>query len=96
MTDKTKVELMNRRQVLGSLGLAAAGSALLNEQVLAVQNPAAEVTDRTSSIRITGLTPHIFRDRVYVKVETNHGIFGWGEIKGVIGQVSVKRGRLFC
>jgi len=47
------------------------------------------VADRSSSIRITRLTPHVFRDRVFVKIDTNYDIAGWGEIKGVVPSVAV-------
>jgi galactonate dehydratase len=68
-------------------GAAVAGSSCLPES--AAQSSATEtVADRTSSIRINELVPHRFRDRVYVKISTNHGIDGWGEIKGVIPSVA--------
>jgi len=75
-----------RRQLLG-LGCAA-GTALLAEQVAAAQNPATSVADRTSSIRLTSLRATICRDRVFVKLGTNQGIHGWGEIKGVVPTVA--------
>ena len=75
-----------RRELLG-LGCAA-GTALLAEQVSAAQNPAAAVADRTSSIRLTSLRATICRDRVFVKLGTNHGVSGWGEIKGVVPTVA--------
>lgn len=77
----------NRRRMLETVGLAA-GAALLTEAVSAADNPAASVADRTSSIRITGLQPTICRDRVFVRIDTNHGIQGWGEIKGVVPTVA--------
>jgi len=79
---------LNRRRLLGALGLSAAGAALLTDAVSAQDNPAATVADRTSSIRITGLQPTICRDRVFVRIDTNHGIQGWGEIKGVVPTVA--------
>src|SRR5262249_51604552 len=75
-----------RRQLMG-LG-AAAGAALLSEQVSLAQNPAAAVSDRTSSIRLSSLRATICRDRVFVKLGTNLGISGWGEIKGVVPSVA--------
>src|SRR5262245_3680086 len=75
-----------RRQLLG-LG-AAAGAALLAEHVSVAQSPAAAVADRTSSIRLTSLSATICRDRVFVKLDTNHGVSGWGEIKGVVPKVA--------
>lgn len=75
-----------RRDFLGLAG--AAGSALLTDQLVAADNPAASVSDRTSSIRLTSLRATICRDRVFVKLDTNHGISGWGEVKGVVPTVA--------
>jgi galactonate dehydratase len=75
-----------RRQLMG-FG-AAAGAAMLAEQVSVAQNPATSVADRTSSIRITSLRATVCRDRVFVKLGTNHGVSGWGEIKGVVPSVA--------
>jgi galactonate dehydratase len=47
------------------------------------RNPARQVEDRTSSIRITGLRATWVNPVVFVKIETNHGIAGWGDIKGI-------------
>jgi galactonate dehydratase len=75
-----------RRDLLGLS--CAAGAALLAQQSASAQNPAAAVTDRTSSIRLTSLLATICRDRVFVKLGTNHGLSGWGEIKGVVPTVA--------
>ncbi len=53
---------------------------LADEMIAAVQNPAVQVADRSSSIRITRLTATPVGAKVFVKIETNHGISGWGEI----------------
>jgi hypothetical protein len=47
--------MMDRRQMLGSMGAAAAGLAFLNDAVGQDQNPAAQVEDRGASIKITAL-----------------------------------------
>jgi galactonate dehydratase len=52
----------------------------VNRAVADEQNPATQVTDRASSLRITGLKTYWVGPIVYVKIETNHGITGWGEI----------------
>ncbi len=77
-----------RRAMLG--GLAGVASATyLTDAAMAVQDrPVADVGDRTSSIRLTSLRATLCRDRVFVKLGTNHGIFGWGEIKGVVPNVA--------
>lgn len=63
------------------------------EFVAAVQNPAAQVEDRSSSIRITRLTPTAVGPKVFVKIETNHGITGWGEIDQLEPQVAAALAR---
>jgi galactonate dehydratase len=72
--------MWNRRQWLGSLGSMAAAQAVLTEAVSAADNPAANVTDRTTSIKITKLTATPAGPKVFLKVETNLGVTGWGEI----------------
>jgi galactonate dehydratase len=73
----------SRREVLTSTAAIATGSALLNEAVAAEQNPAAQVGDRSSTIRISRLRATRVQHTVFVKIETNHGVVGWGEIKGI-------------
>jgi len=70
-----------RRDLLTGSALAA-GLALLNDAVGA-DNPAANVSDRTSSIKISALKPFRVGTKGYLKIETNHGIFGWGEVTGL-------------
>jgi galactonate dehydratase len=60
--------------------------ALLADAVGPERNPARQVEDRTSSIRITGLRATWANPVVFVRIETNHGIVGWGDIKGVAPQ----------
>jgi len=43
-------------------------------------NPAANVADRTSTLRLTRLTATPVNAKVFLKLETNHGVTGWGEI----------------
>jgi galactonate dehydratase len=50
------------------------------QEVANQNNPAAGVADRTSSIKITKLTPTPVGRKVFLKMETNHGVTGWGEI----------------
>src|SRR5438128_17540 len=47
------------------------------------RNPAAQVADRASAIRITGLRSYRAHPNVFLKIETNQGIVGWGDLKGV-------------
>lgn len=67
--------------------LAAASTAWLTprdramaQEIANQNNPAAGVADRTSSIKITKLTPTPVGRKVFLKMETNHGVTGWGEI----------------
>lgn len=73
----------SRREWLGTFGALAGGMTLAQEVVAAEQNPAAQVTDRASSLKITALRAHWVGPVVYVKIETNAGISGWGDLKGV-------------
>src|SRR3954471_12331631 len=90
--DKSR-DTLPRRQVLqgaaafGATALAA-GNALLADAVGEGRNPAAQVADRTSSIKITALRATWVNPCVFVRIETNHGIVGWGDIKGVDPRVS--------
>src|SRR6185369_8280657 len=47
------------------------------------RNPAANVADTASSIRITGLRAWWVGPIVFIKIDTNRGFSGWGDIKGV-------------
>ena len=73
----------NRRNAFRALGGTAAGMALLNHAVADENVPGTQVADRASSIRITALKTYWVGPIVYVKIETNHGISGWGDLKGV-------------
>lgn len=75
-------EQPNRRELLAS-SAAAAGGLFLAEAVAAADNPAANVADKGSAIRITGLKPHLVGSKVYINIETNQGVSGWGEISAL-------------
>ncbi len=83
MSSHHKSPHLARRSLLTGLGAAATGVAFLNQVVGDEQNPATQVIDRASSIRITGMKTYWVGPVVYVKIETNHGISGWGDLKGV-------------
>jgi galactonate dehydratase len=80
---------LGRRALIASLGSTAAGALLLNHAVAQEKNPAANVADRTSTIKITRLRGFPVGPKAYVKIETNHGITGWGEITGLEPKVAV-------
>jgi galactonate dehydratase len=72
-----------RREWLAGAGALAAGSAMLAGVLADENNPAVQVADRASSIRITRLAATPVGPKAYVKIETSHGITGWGEITGL-------------
>jgi galactonate dehydratase len=78
----------SRRQVLTAAGAVAAGHALLSETVGQDRNPAATVADKSSSIKITKTRATWVGPAVYLKIETNHGVVGWGEVKAVDPRVA--------
>src|SRR5262249_25137364 len=80
---------MNRRECLSTAAAAvAAGTAFLAEAVGQEKNPAAQVADKTTPLRITALRTYWVNPVVFVKIETNHGAVGWGEIKGIDPRVA--------
>ncbi len=74
---------LNRRAALSSCG-AAAGLWLMNQAVAQEKNPAAAVADSASSIRITAMKTHRVHHKVYVEIETNQKITGWGEVSALV------------
>lgn len=80
MTDRL---LCSRRDVIGAATVAS-GLALLNHAVAAENNPAAQVADSASSIKITGLKTHRVQHKVYVELLTNHNVTGWGEVSALV------------
>jgi galactonate dehydratase len=71
-----------------TLGALAAGQALLADALGQERNPAASVADRSSTIKITRMRATRLGPAVFVKIETNHGVVGWGEIKAVDPKVA--------
>jgi len=78
--------MITRRECLAA-GMAA-GMAALQDAVGQDRNPAAQVADRASSLRLTGMKAYWVGVHVFLRLETNAGIVGWGEIKGVDPRVS--------
>jgi galactonate dehydratase len=79
---------MDRRDSLAASAALAAGAALVRDAVADDRNPAAQVADRTSTLRITGLRAFWVGANVFVRVDTNHGVSGWGDVKAVDPRVS--------
>src|SRR2546428_1852790 len=78
---------MDRRQYLNATaGLAAAAAVTTN--ATAAQDPMTQVADRTSTLRIAGLQTFWNGPSVYLRLSTNHGVVGWGEVKAVHPRVA--------
>lgn len=84
MFDARKLPSASRRELLASMAAAAAGSLVLNHAVAQENNPAAQVADSASTIKITQMRTHRIAHKVYVELLTNHGIRGWGEISALV------------
>ncbi|MBM3458990.1 MAG: hypothetical protein FJX77_10720, partial [Armatimonadetes bacterium] len=78
----------DRRELMQTAGASATGALLLTESVAAQDNPAAQVADRASSLKITAMRTWLISPAVYLQIQTNHGVSGWGEIKGVDPRVA--------
>jgi galactonate dehydratase len=72
---------LSRREAIGAAG-ALAGGAFFADPVPAADNPAAQVADRGSAIRITSLRTFVVGPKAYYKIETNQKVTGWGEVTG--------------
>src|SRR5438552_6698080 len=59
-----------RRELFPAAGLLGAG-------------PGSRVEDRGAAIRITAMRTHRVGSKVFVQVETNHQVTGWGEISAL-------------
>jgi galactonate dehydratase len=81
---------LSRRHLLTSSAAIAAGAALLTEAVYGQDNPAANVADKGTDIKISALRGFRVGTKAYIKIETNKGIFGWGEVTGLEPNVAVE------
>jgi L-alanine-DL-glutamate epimerase-like enolase superfamily enzyme len=66
---------MNRKFFLKSLSVSALGSTFLSQNAEAQ----ASFKPAQSGAKITSVKPYIFKNALYVKIETDAGINGWGE-----------------
>ncbi|MCE9524646.1 MAG: hypothetical protein K8R36_01170, partial [Planctomycetales bacterium] len=81
---------LSRRHLLTSSAAIAAGAALLTEAVYGQDNPAANVADKGADIKISALRGFRVGTKAFIKIETNKGIFGWGEVTGLDPNVAVQ------
>ena len=88
MTDSPNPQRFHRRDFISSFGATAAGLAFLDSTIAQENKPGTQVEDRASTIRIIGMKTYWVGPVVYLKIETNHGIVGWGDLKGVDPRVS--------
>lgn len=72
----------DRREFLTVAGAAAAGLALLRDAVAADAGPAAQVRDSAGDLKLTALKATVVGTKVFVRLSTNRGLTGWGEITG--------------
>jgi galactonate dehydratase len=82
MSNEHPEPALNRRQMLESAGVLAAAGVLLSGAEGQAANPGANVEDRASAIRITGLRATPVGPKAFFKIETNHQVTGWGEVTG--------------
>ncbi|MCH2211757.1 MAG: mandelate racemase/muconate lactonizing enzyme family protein [Fuerstiella sp.] len=84
MSNEHSSKRLSRRDLLAGLGAAAAGVAVLEEAVGQDRNPAAQVADRASGVKITGMRTHLVQNKVYVEIKTSRDVTGWGEISALV------------
>ena len=80
----------NRREMLGSLGFGATASLgfMMTQENATGKNPAAEVVDKGANLKITDVQMfHV--GKLYVRIQTNAGITGWGETFGLNSKVAI-------
>jgi galactonate dehydratase len=88
MSDIQPEPAFNRRELLESAGVLAAGGVLGAGNGALAANPGAAGEDRASAIAIAGLKAAPVGPKVYVKIETNFKVTGWGEITGLEPKVA--------
>ncbi len=89
MIDPSDPAPFTRRRLLASAGAASAGAMLLSREVCRADNPAEQVADRGANLRITGLRGYHVGGKLYLKIETNRKITGWGETFGLRPDVAL-------
>lgn len=86
---ESNAPLTSRRDLFTAGAAATAGFCMVQDALAAENNPAATVADRTSSLRITGFRLWRINPVVYLRIDTNHGVSGWGEIKAIDPEVGM-------
>jgi galactonate dehydratase len=88
MNLKNPGSTISRRDLLSYGGALAVSRTMMADISEAQANPARSVEDRASEIRITKLEAIPVNPKVLVKISTNKGIFGWGEISNLNAEVA--------
>src|SRR5688500_15050885 len=70
----------DRRQLLAAGAAAATGLALV--EAVQAQAPGKAVEDKSTNLKITRLRTFPAGPKAFLKIETNQGIVGWGEVTG--------------
>src|SRR5437763_9442263 len=83
MSEASQGSAINRRELLESAGLAAAGG-----MILGAGDAQAAGEDRASAIKITRLRAIPVGPKAYFKIETSQNITGWGEVTGLEPKVA--------
>ncbi|HEX5105957.1 MAG TPA: hypothetical protein VFV87_19195, partial [Pirellulaceae bacterium] len=86
---RTSAPAFSRRRLFHTAAAAAAGGALLQDFAGGQDNPAASVADRGADLKISSLRGFRVGTKAYLKIETNKGLVGWGEITGLDPNVAV-------
>lgn len=81
--------MVSRREMLSVGALTAAGFRMVQEVAGAASVPGIAVADRTSSIRISAFKMWWVNPSVFLRIDTNHGVSGWGEIKAIDPRVGM-------
>ncbi len=88
MKFKNPGSTISRRDLLSYAGALAIGRTMLADISEAATNPARSVEDRASAIRITKIEATPVNPKVFVKITTNQGIVGWGELSNLNAEVA--------
>ena len=80
---------IGRRDLFSAGTAATLGLLMAQEASAGVQNPAENVADRTSTLKITAVRGFSVAGKIYVRIETNHGIIGWGETYGMPADIAI-------
>jgi galactonate dehydratase len=86
MAEPTPTNL-DRRNWFATTAALAAGVAMVADICEGADNPAANVADNGSDIKITGLRAVPVGGYLFIRIDTNKGVFGWGETAGIEPQV---------